>query len=267
MSANNSSLRSRSGRGGEARPRASRPALRAAIWRLALLVVLAPAALAPASTLSVGNLRLSLHAGLSPDPPAHGAPEPIEARVGIALSTDNDRPVPKPRSVRLLLDRHLAIARGQVEHCRKSQISNAPPEVAIDRCGLSLIGRGHARAWVSYPDQAPFYSRGDLLVFLGPRRSFLLYSSFQKPAFAVSATPVRVRRPPLARFGTALTFPFPKIAGGNGRLTAFSVRLGAKNPRRGGPRVEATCPGGRLTVQTKLRLRTSNLGLGSVLRC
>jgi hypothetical protein len=224
-------------------------------------------ALARGETIHVGDLKVDFRTHLRPAELPARKPRAVEMGLKVSLATDNASPPPKLSQLQLRLDRHVILADEDSLRCRRREIRNAFPATALRRCRGAVLGRGRAVAWVKYPDQEPFRSRGRLLLFLGPGDSLLLYSTFPRPAFAIAVTRVGLRRPADRRFRLALRVRLPAIAGGNGRLISLRLRLGHRPRDDTQPAVLAQCPGGRLAAETRMTLGAQAFGLGNLFPC
>lgn len=136
------------------------------------------------------------------------------------------------------------------------------------RCRASIVGRGRVWISISFPemDPIPVSTRVVLLYGGTSRGAILLYvlAKIDMPVPVVLAASVHVRRKPGGRWSARAEIP--RIAGGSGAITRFSLRVGKRFTYRGGRKslFSARCPDGELSFEAAKLLFKNEARIPSV---
>jgi hypothetical protein len=220
---------------------------------LALLLLACGAAPAGAAreVVHLGDLFLADDGGITPSAlPRHGS-APIDAHLEAEIGTADGAHPPALQHIDLDIDRTIAIDAGGLPTCRLGQIEATSSSAARRACGDAIIGSGSATVEVAFPEQAPFSSTGPVLLFNGGVRGkttkVLLHAYVDVPAPTAIVVPAQVIRIKKGQFGLEIVATIPRIAGGAGSVTRFSLKVGRRFTVAGERRslLSAGCPSGR----------------------
>jgi len=214
---------------------------------LVALPLLAGAVLARAEVVQKGELRVTITGKLAPRLLPRTGAAPIAVFVGGRISTTDDSDPPQLKGLQIEFNRHGRLDDRGLPVCRPRQIQPASSSRALAACRGSLVGEGSFRANIVLSGQAPYPTRGRLLVFNGRRngRPVLLGHIYSAKPFASSfIITFAVHHLAHGTFGTALTASLPRALGSWGYVTAISLKLSRRYTYRGTRRsyVSAGCP-------------------------
>jgi hypothetical protein len=180
------------------------------------------------------------------------------------------------RGIELRLSNSLRLRPGALPRCRRSQIQPSTSAAALAICGDALVGEGRFAARVLLPEQAPFPSRGRVLVFNGlyrGRAALLAHVYGTRPAPNAFTLPFLIGRGSGA-FGTVLRASLPAATTASGFVRWLRISIGASD-RRAAPNgfLRARCPapapaGSALYPLTRARLEFAGQGpmIGTLMR-
>lgn len=197
-----------------------------------------------------GGLLPIVNGGFAPKAlPKKGKPAPVALHLS-AKADNADASVPLAlREMSLELDRHITADAEGMAICPLGNVESPPPE---ERCRSALLGKGLMNVLVEFPEQAPFIVGSKLFAFnAGGKRGrlkILLRAYLPAPVSAAVLIPITVTKIDRGRFGTKWLFAFPKIAGGYGAITEFSLDIGRRFHYLGEERsyLLGRCPDGHL---------------------
>lgn len=158
---------------------------------------------------------------------------PVSMEVSGSYRTGDGGHPPAARELRLEADRHLALDLKGVPGCKLPTLRPrlSPGEIEAI-CRKSIVGRGEISADVEFSDQAKTVVKGGLVLFRAadsPAAVDLVAHTFlSAPVAADLVATVDVRRVDKGRIGWEARFSIPKIAGGAGSLTDYSLRIGKR---------------------------------------
>lgn len=215
-----------------------------------LLLAFAGTAAAKRETVRAGNLYLSDDGGISPSTlPRHGG-APISAHLIGEIGTADGSHPPALRTVDVEVDRTIGIDAVGLPVCRAKQIEAQDTAAAKRACGEATVGTGSAEVAVSFPEQAPFSAIGPVTLFNGGVHGattlILLHAYVAVPAPTAIVTRATVTRIHRDRYGLEIEATIPRIAGGAGSVTKFSIEVGRRYTYKGRQKslLTASCPTG-----------------------
>lgn len=214
---------------------------------LLLGLALGGATLARATVIQRGELRITVLSQIAPYRLPRSQPAPIAVFVaGHVASTTGGIP-PQVRRMRIEVNRHGLLRSKGLPVCRIPQIKTASTSKALALCAPALIGSGRFWAHIVLADQAPYPTRGRLLIFNGRegRKPLLLAHIFTSNPFPSSfVIAFKVRRISDGPFGTELNATLPQALGDWGYVDRIKLNL-ERTYRVGGRKVSyfnAACP-------------------------
>jgi hypothetical protein len=217
-------------------------------WALAVaLLALATATLAQAEVSQKGKLKVTVSGRLTPRAlPRHGV-APVSVFVSGQIATTDRSSLPQLEQLKIQINRHSRLDFAGLPLCHLEEIQPATSERALAACAPSLVGEGHFSANIVLPDQAPYPTKGRLLVFNGKDKGHhvLLGHIFSTQPFATSfVISFGVHRIHRGAFGTALVASLPVSLGSWGYVTGIEMTLARRFYYRGQNRsfLSAGCP-------------------------
>ena len=222
---------------------------------LALVVALVAASADLASAdeptiVQVGGPLPIINGGFSPT----ALPRNKLAHIAMDLSSKVETPEgthpPALHEVILELDKNVAVGAKGLPRCPR----RVEEEEGEERCRPALVGRGTMEVEVEFPEQKPFIAKSKLLAFNGGVKggvtTIFTHAYLSAPVSAAVVTTIEVSKVHNGRYGTNWVETFPKIAGGYGSITSFSLTVDRQFTYRGKRRsyLLAKCPDGHLNA-------------------
>jgi hypothetical protein len=189
--------------------------------------------------------------------PRHGK-APVTARIIGEIGTRDGSHPPALQTVSADIDKTIGVDAVGLPVCKESQIKARDTAAAKRACGAAIVGSGSAEVEVAFPEQAPFSSKGPLVLFNagvhGKTTNVLLHAYVNVPsptAIIVKATVTRVHN---GRYGLRMEAKVPKIAGGAGSATKFDLTIGRRYTYKGRKKsfLVAGCPTGHWATKGHL---------------
>jgi hypothetical protein len=206
-----------------------------------------------------GNLRVIFEGSMDPTILPRGETQGISVQVkGAVKQIGNKRP-PGLRRFAIGFNRHAQLSVRGLPVCRRSLISPSTSARALDRCRGSLVGTGHFSAHIDIPDQAPFPSKGRVLVFNSKSHGkpvLLGHVYGKKPIPTGHVLAFHLGREKRGEFGVRLSATLPDVGEAWGYVTGFDLELGREYRFRGGRRqfLAASCPAPAGVTQVPFKL-------------
>jgi hypothetical protein len=213
---------------------------------LLALAALLGAGLARGEVSQSGNLRISFDGNFVPRSLPRDRPAPITVDVSGAISTTDGSHPPAVRRIEIGLNRSGTLSTVGLPTCSSPALQSTSAKAAIERCGPSLVGRGHFTADVQFPSVTPVPASGTMLAFYGSQDggpALLLHLYATTPVRVTFVLPLTISRRSTGRFGTILSARIPTLAGGLGSITRIDLELGREYSYRGQRRsfLSASC--------------------------
>jgi hypothetical protein len=229
------------------------------------LTVAGMAAGAPWERFIVGDLEVQYNGGFSPRVLSKTKPTPITFNVAAKVAS-LDPVEPHPPALREFLiegDKHGSIDVKGIPTCKSGQIQSIDSKTARKVCGPALIGSGTTDVEIKFPEQKPVPVHSELLAFNGGFRggvtTLYIHAYLTAPVTAAVVTTVKVKKIHKGRYGLESIADVPKIAGGSGSVTFFTLTL-----KKG--IISATCPDGHLNARGTAVFADGSRAKGTVVR-
>lgn len=224
-------------------------------WAIAVVAFLACAAVAAATVVQHGTLRVTVSSLIQPYRLSRTGMDPIAVFIAGHIATADREIPPQLERLTIKVNRHGLLQSKGLPVCRVAQIQPSTTERALDICGPALIGSGQFWANIVLPDQGAYPTHGRLLIFNGREkgRPAILAHVFTSDPFASSFVIVfRIRRLSGGVYGTQLTASLPHALGDWGYLDRIKLTLRRDYRYRGQLRsyFNAGCPAPRGFEQT-----------------
>jgi hypothetical protein len=214
---------------------------------VAVMAIAATAMPAKAASPSVEAEHLPLLFNFGVTPSKLSAKKPTPARMSISWNgrLDDESPVPALRRLKIEADRNLDLDLAGVPVCRFGPHYDIRPSDIEERCRDAAVGHGRVGVEVRFPEEPAVSTSGKLTVYNLGRKAggvdLLAHFFLSAPVVAEIVFPIKVRRA-AGRYGWKAQATIPKIAGGSGSITDYSLRIGRRV-------LCATCPDGKLLLR------------------
>lgn len=230
-----------------------------------LLAVAAVAMAAPWEKVRVGDIEVEYNGGFSPKVLSKTKPTPITFNVAAKMKS-LDPAEPHPPALKEFLiegDKYGSIDVKGIPTCKSGRIQSTTSDAARKACGPALIGSGKTDVEIKFPEQQPIQVHSELLAFNGGFKggvtTIFIHAYLTAPVTAAVVTTVKIKKIHKGRYGLLSTAAIPKIAGGSGSPTFFTLTL-----KKG--IISATCPDGHLNAHGTAKFADGNSLSGTVVR-
>jgi hypothetical protein len=207
------------------------------IWSLAIggLIALSAAAIAAAekpTTVRAGNLVVTINGGVTPKALPKDKLAPITLNLsGKIANADGSHP-PAIKEVVVDTDRNGTIDALGVPTCKQGQLEAQTTAAAEEICKPAIVGKGTTDVEVLFPESKPVPLQSKLLAFNGGTKggttTIFIHAYLTSPVTAALVTTVKISKEHKGPYGIRSVASVPKIAGGAGSVTAFSLTFPKK---------------------------------------
>ncbi|MBA3865682.1 MAG: hypothetical protein H0X42_04950 [Solirubrobacterales bacterium] len=202
------------------------------ITALGVFIALAIAGIASAEKPTVvraGNLELTFNGGFTPKVLSKTKPTPIKLNVSGKIATLDGSHPPALKEFLLETDKNGAVNVKGLPTCSAAKLQSQDTKHAEAICRPAIIGAGTTDVQIAFPEQAPIPAHSKLVVFNGGEKggviTFYIHAYITVPTPAAIVTTVKIKKIHKGRFGTEAIASIPKIAGGSGSVTSFSLAI------------------------------------------
>jgi hypothetical protein len=242
-----------------------------------ILGSLATAALAAAEkpiTVKAGNLALTFNGGVTPKALSKTKMEPISLSVSGKIDTADGTHPPALSEVVIDTDRNGTINVSGVPTCRQGQLEAQTTANAEKACKPALLGTGTTDVEVLFPESNPIQIHSKLLAVNGGTKggvtTIYIHAYLTSPIAAAIVTTVKISTEHKGPYGTKSVASIPKIAGGAGSVTAFSLTFPKKQFAYKGKKhgyLLARCPTGKFLAEAEAKFSdATNIGPAQIVR-
>jgi hypothetical protein len=172
---------------------------------------------------------------------------PVRLALAGQHRSEEGTPLAALRSLRFEGDRHLALDLEGVPTCEGLGRDVRRDLEEMERiCGDAAIGRGRLTVEAFFPGDRWIPFSSDMTLYNlgagGRGPELLAYAYFPAPVVTALEIPIRVRSLDRGPFGWEARASVPKIFGGYGLITEYSLQIGKRF-------LSATCVGGKLELR------------------
>jgi hypothetical protein len=196
-------------------------------------------------TVEAGNLKVTFDGGFSPTKLPKNKMVPIVFSASGKLQTKDGTHPPALKTVEVESDKNGTINTKGVPTCTSGKLQSRDTKAAEKVCGPAIIGTGTTNVEIAFPEQKPIPVSSKLLVFnggtSGGKTTLFIHAYITVPTPAAIVTTVKIKKIHHGRYGLLSVASIPKIAGGSGSVTSFSLKVGNKKKV-----LMAKCPDGKL---------------------
>jgi hypothetical protein len=214
--------------------------------------------MASAAVVQKGDLRISVLSQVQPYKLPRTKPAPIAVFVGGHIGTRSGAVPPQLQRMTIRVNRRGFLRDRGLPTCPLDTIEAASSDRALAKCGSALLGSGRFWASIVLPEQRPYPTRGQLLIFNGRKdgaRALFAHIYTTKPFPTAFVVVFRISKISKGQYGTQLTTSFPQTLGEWGFVDRIKLTLRRKY-RFGGQQLSyfnAACPappGTKVTAYT-----------------
>lgn len=171
--------------------------------------------------------------------------EPKPARMSIEWEdTEDGHPLEPLRALRFEGDRDIRLDLEGVPVCERPLLDVRRDLAEMEEfCGDAAIGRGELVVTLHFPGDRLIAAEAKMTIYkVGHGPDLLAFVELPAPIAGTLGIPIDLRRVQRGRMGWEARAPLPKIAGGSGVITRYSLRIGKRF-------LTATCADGRLDLR------------------
>ncbi len=219
---------------------------------LGALIAVSVAGISTAETVTVGNLKFTADGNFSPKTLPKKTFAPIALTAKGEISTLDGTHPPALKEFLLESDKNGAINVKGYPTCKSGKLQSTDTKSAEAACKSALIGTGTTGVEIAFPDSKPVDVNSKLLVFnggfAGGTTTLYIHAYITVPVPAAIVTTVKIKKINKGRYGLLSVGSIPKIAGGSGSVTSFSLKIDKKFTYKGKKVsiLTAKCPDGKL---------------------
>jgi hypothetical protein len=183
-------------------------------------------------TVKAGNLVLTFNGGVSPKALSKTKMEPISLNVSGKIGTADGTHPPALTEVIIDTDKSGTIDVSGVPTCTQGKLEAQTTANAEEACKPALLGTGTTDVEVLFPESSPIQIHSKLLAVNGGSKggvtTIYIHAYLTSPIAAAIVTTVKISKEHKGPYGTRSVASIPKIAGGSGSVTAFSLTFPKK---------------------------------------
>jgi hypothetical protein len=223
---------------------------------LAGLIAVSVAGIASAGTKPVtvkaGNIEFTFNGGFTPTKLPKKTLAPIALSASGKIATLNGEHPPALKEVLVETDKNGAVTTVGYPKCTSGKLQSQDTKHAEAICKSAIIGKGTTNVEIKFPEQPPIPVSSKLIVFnggtAGGTTTFFIHAYITVPTPAAIVTTVKIKKTHNGRYGLKSVASIPKIAGGSGSVTSFSLTINKKYTYKGKKMsvLTAKCPDGKL---------------------
>ena len=208
-------------------------------------------------SVTVGNLTLTTNGGFSPKALSKKTPTPITLTAEGKISTTDGSHPPALQEAIIETDKDGFVDTKGIPTCTAGKLQSRDTKAAEKACPTAIIGSGTTDGEIAFPEQKPISTSSKLIVFnggtSGGKTTLYIHAYITVPTPAAIVTTVKISKHPNGPYGLKSVATIPKIAGGSGSVTSFSLKInkGIKvNGKTYNP-LTAKCTDGKLQVKAE----------------
>ncbi len=219
---------------------------------LGALIAVSVAGVSSAEKVTVGNLEFEAEGQFQPKALPKKTLAPIALTAEGKISTKDGTHPPALKEVLLETDKNGAINVKGYPKCTSGKLQSQDTKAAEAICKPAIIGKGTTDVEIAFPDSKPVDVSSKLLVFnggfAGGTTTLYIHAYITVPVPAAIVTTVKIKKINKGRYGLLSVASIPKIAGGSGSVTSFSLKVDKKFNYKGKKVsvLTAKCPDGKL---------------------
>lgn len=225
------------------------------------------------TTVKAGNLVFTINGGVTPKALPKNEYAPITLNVSGKIATADGTHPPALKEVVVDTDKNGTIDVRGVPTCTQGQLEAQTTVTAEAACRPALLGIGTTDVEVEFAEQAPIPIHSKLLAVNGGTKggvtTIYIHAYLTNPIAAAIVTTVKISKEHKGPYGTRSVASIPKIAGGSGSVTAFSLTFKKKLFTYKGQKhgyLLAKCSNGQFKAQAEAVFADGNKLGGKIVR-
>jgi hypothetical protein len=191
------------------------------------LAVAAIAAAEKPTTIKAGNLVFTINGSFSPKALPKKEMAPIALSLSGKIGTADGTHPPALKEVVVLTDKNGTNDTRGVPTCTAAKLEAQTTANAEKVCKAAIVGSGTTMVEVEFPEQKPITIQSKLLAFNGGSKgnttTIFVHAFLTSPVTAAVVTTVKIQKVHMGPYGIKAIAYVPKIAGGAGSPTFFSL--------------------------------------------
>ena len=223
-------------------------------------------------TVRSGNLEFTFNGGFSPSalPKKTLAPIALTAE-GKVKTVDGTHP-PALKEVLIETDKNGAVSVKGFPTCTSGKLQSQDTKHAEAICKSAIVGSGTTNVEIAFPESKPIPVSSKLIVFNGGEKggvvTLYIHAYITVPTPAAIVTTVKIKKIHHGRYGLESVATIPKIAGGSGSVTSFSLKIDKKYTYKGKKVsvLSAKCPDGKLQAHATAKFADGTSASAEILR-
>lgn len=235
-----------------------------ALGAVVALVVGGVAMAAKPTIIQVGNLKLTFNGGFTPTKLPKTKMAPIKLNVSGKIETTDGIHPPALKEFVLETDKNGSVEAKGLPTCKQGKLEATTTTAAKKACPDSIIGEGKTGVEVEFAEQPPIDIKSALVLFnggvKGGKTTIFIHAFLSSPVAAAIVTTVKISKVKNGRYGIKSIASVPKIAGGAGSVTDFSLSITEPGY------LLAKCTDGHLDAQGEAVFTDGTRAKGSVIR-
>jgi hypothetical protein len=230
------------------------------------------AATASALVLEAGELIVDAEGGFAPTSLPKREDAPIKLYGSGKASTKSGDLPPIVETLEIEFDRHGHVETKGLEVCTSGRLQSTTVPQARRACPNAIVGKGHGKAIVQFPEQKPIPVSSPITLFNGPKQkgndTIIAHAFTTVPVATTFIVPVVIEKIHHGVYGYRTKARIPKIAGGAGHPISGNLTVDRKWTYKGRKHsfVNARCETGRLQAKVKVSFNDGSTVSGTFLK-
>lgn len=216
-------------------------------------------------TAEAGNLKFTFDGQFTPSKLPKKKMVPIVLSTSGKISTKDGSHPPALKEVEVETDKNGSINVKGVPKCTSGKLQSRDTKSAEKVCGSAIIGTGTTNVEIQFPEQNPIPVSSKLLVInggtSGGTTTLFIHAYITVPTPAAIVTTLKIKKHPHGRYGLKTIATIPKIAGGSGSVTSFSLKVDNKKKV-----IYAQCPDGKLQAHATAKFANGEKVSAGIIR-
>lgn len=216
-------------------------------------------------TAEAGNLKFVFDGQFTPSKLPKKKMVPIVLSTSGKISTKDGSHPPALKEVEVETDKNGSINVKGVPKCTSGKLQSRDTKAAEKVCGSAIIGTGTTNVEIQFPEQNPIPVSSKLLVInggtAGGTTTLFIHAYITVPTPAAIVTTLKIKKHPHGRYGLKTIATIPKIAGGSGSVTSFSLKVDNKKKV-----IYAQCPDGKLQAHATAKFANGEKVSAGIIR-
>lgn len=244
----------------------------ASVLLVAAVLFASSAGAEKSKTVEMGNLIFTFNGGFTPTKLPKKTLAPITLSASGTIRTKDGTHPPPLKEVIVETDKNGAVNTVGLPKCTAGKLQSRDTATVRRICKGSIIGTGTTEVEIALQEQRPIPVDSDLTVFNGGTKggvtTFFIHAYITVPTPAAVVTTVKIKRVHHGRYGLESVASIPKIAGGNGSVKSFSLKIGRQYSYKGKRLsvLSAKCADGKLQAHSTAVFADGSKGSADIVR-